>query len=215
MNVRWNIFYWLEDRLAEECSLSVQKFPFRALTPNILILSIFDEFQEECTAYLFRLCYAHSSVSVRFFPFSRLTPYPVAIPESPKPMYKSIDLDAQRKLHADSPSKTPFPHQTEAFAALNQVFRLGKNKSASGMLVLPTGAGKTFTAVRWLCNHVLPKKIKVLWLAPSYYLLDQAAATFKENVREIPDRKTVNIRCVSSSKSHAKASSIDLLGNKD
>jgi superfamily II DNA or RNA helicase len=125
-------------------------------------------------------------------------------------MYESIDLDAQRKLHADSPSKIPFAHQTEAFAALNQVFQLGKKKSASGMLVLPTGAGKTFTAVRWLCNHALSKKIKVLWLAPSYYLLDQAAATFKENVREIPDRKTINIRCVSSSKSHAKASSIQL-----
>ena len=125
-------------------------------------------------------------------------------------MYESIDLDAQRKLHADSPLKTPFAHQTGAFAALNQVFQLGKKKSASGMLVLPTGAGKTFTAVRWLCNHVLPKKIKVLWLAPSYYLLNQAANTFKENVREIPDRKTINIRCVSSSKSHANASSIQL-----
>jgi predicted helicase len=122
-------------------------------------------------------------------------------------MYESIDLDAQRKLHADSPSKTPFAHQTEAFTALNQVFQIGKKKSASGMLVLPTGAGKTFTAVRWLCNHALSKKIKILWLAPSYYLLDQAATTFKENVREIPDRKTINIRCVSSSKSHAKASS--------
>lgn len=125
-------------------------------------------------------------------------------------MYESINLDAQRKLHADSPSKTPFAHQQEAFAKLNQVFQIGKKKSASGMLVLPTGAGKTFTAVRWLCKHALSKNIKVLWLAPSYYLLDQAAATFKENVREIPDRKTINIRCVSSSKSHANASSIQL-----
>ena len=114
-------------------------------------------------------------------------------------MYKSINLDAQRKLFSDSPLKTPFAHQTEAFAALNKVFQVGKKKSASGMLVLPTGAGKTFTAVRWLCNHVLSKKIKVLWLAPSYYLLDQAAATFEENVREISDRQTINIRCVSSS----------------
>ncbi len=125
-------------------------------------------------------------------------------------MYKSINLDAQRKLQTDSPSKTPFAHQTEAFAELNKVFQVGKKKSASGMLVLPTGAGKTFTAVRWLCNHVLSKNIKVLWLAPSYYLLDQAAATFEENVREISGRETINIRCVSSSKSHANASSIQL-----
>lgn len=125
-------------------------------------------------------------------------------------MYKSINLDAQRKLLVNSPLKTPFAHQTEAFAALNKVFQIGKKKSASGVLVLPTGAGKTFTAVRWLCNHVLSKNIKVLWLAPSYYLLDQAAATFEENIREIPDRQTINIRCVSSSKSHATASSIQL-----
>ena len=125
-------------------------------------------------------------------------------------MYKSINLDAQRKLLVNSPLKTPFAHQTEAFAALNKVFQIGKKKSASGILVLPTGAGKTFTAVRWLCNHVLSKNIKVLWLAPSYYLLDQAAATFEDNIREIPDRQTINIRCVSSSKSHAKASSIQL-----
>jgi len=45
-------------------------------------------------------------------------------------MYESIDLDAQRKLHADSLSKTPFPHQKEAFAELNQVFQLGKNNLA-------------------------------------------------------------------------------------
>ncbi len=47
-------------------------------------------------------------------------------------MYESINIDVQRKLHADSTSKTPFAHQTEAFAALNQVFQIGKKKSASG-----------------------------------------------------------------------------------
>jgi len=125
-------------------------------------------------------------------------------------MYESIKIDQQRKSGANSSSKTPFPHQVEAFAALNRVFQIGKKKTASGMLVLPTGAGKTFTAVRWLCTHVLPKNIKILWLAPSYYLLNQAANTFKENAREISNRQTLNIRCVSSNPSHKNASSICL-----
>ena len=125
-------------------------------------------------------------------------------------MYESIKIDLQKKSGTNTSSKTAFPHQVEAFAALNKVFQIGKKKTASGMLVLPTGAGKTFTAVRWLCTHVLPKNIKILWLAPSYYLLNQAANTFKENAKEISDRQTLNIRCVSSNPSHAKASSICL-----
>ena len=125
-------------------------------------------------------------------------------------MYESIKIDQQKKSGDYSTSKTPFPHQDEAFAALNKVFQIGKKKTASGMLVLPTGAGKTFTAVRWLCTHVLPKNIKILWLAPSYYLLNQAANTFKENAKEISDRQTLNIRCVSSNPSHKNASSICL-----
>ena len=125
-------------------------------------------------------------------------------------MYESIKIDLQKKSGTNTSSKTAFPHQVEAFAALNKVFQIGKRKTASGMLVLPTGAGKTFTAVRWLCTHVLPKNIKILWLAPSYYLLNQAANTFKENAKEISDRQTLNIRCVSSNPSHAKASSICL-----
>jgi len=126
-------------------------------------------------------------------------------------MYESINLNKQRELYINSPSKTPFQHQIESFEALNKVFQVGKRKSGSGILVLPTGAGKTLTAVRWLCSHVVPKNIKILWLAPSYNLLDQAAATFRENAREVPEsRQTLNIRCVSSSPSHRQASSIQL-----
>jgi superfamily II DNA or RNA helicase len=124
-------------------------------------------------------------------------------------MYASINLDEQRNNNI--PSKTPFQHQIEAFEALSKTFKFGGEKPGSGILVLPTGAGKTFTAVRWLSNHVIPKNIKILWLAPSFYLLDQAFDTFKKNARDIPSsKKTLNIRCVSSNPSHARASSIEL-----
>lgn len=124
-------------------------------------------------------------------------------------MYISLDLDELRAKYAHSVSKAPFQHQVEAFEALNKTYNFGNNKPSSGILVLPTGAGKTFTAVRWLSNYVIPKNIKILWLAPSFYLLDQAYATFYENAREVSERKKIlNIRCVSSNPSHAKAASI-------
>lgn len=124
-------------------------------------------------------------------------------------VYISIELDKLRAEYASSSSKPPFQHQVEAFEALSKTFNFDHEKPSSGILVLPTGAGKTFTAVRWLSNHVIPKNIKILWLAPSFYLLDQAFGTFYENAREVSEcKKTLNIRCVSSNASHAKASSI-------
>ncbi|MEH2315549.1 DEAD/DEAH box helicase family protein [Nostoc sp.] len=125
--------------------------------------------------------------------------------------YKSINLDQLREQSANHHSKTPFQHQIDAFAALSKTFKFGSEKPGSGILVLPTGAGKTFTAVRWLSDHVIPKNIKILWLAPSFYLLDQAYDTFEKGAKDIPEpKKTLNIRCISSNPSHAKASSIQL-----
>ncbi|MEH2258625.1 DEAD/DEAH box helicase family protein [Nostoc sp.] len=126
-------------------------------------------------------------------------------------MYESINLDQLRDQSVNYHSKTPFQHQIEAFEALSKTFKFGSEKPGSGILVLPTGAGKTFTAVKWLSDHVIPKNIKILWLAPSFYLLDQASDTFFKAAKDIPEpKKTLNIRCVSSNPSHAKASSIQL-----
>ncbi|MFN6540320.1 MAG: DEAD/DEAH box helicase family protein [Nostoc sp. EkiNYC01] len=125
--------------------------------------------------------------------------------------YKSINVNQLRDQFLNHHSQTPFQHQIEAFEALSKTFKFGSDKPGSGILVLPTGAGKTFTSVRWLSDHVIPKNIKILWLAPSFYLLDQAFATFEKGAKDIPEpKKTLNIRCVSSNPSHAKASSIQL-----
>lgn len=74
--------------------------------------------------------------------------------------------------------------------------------------MLPTGGGKTFTAVNWICRNVLPKKIKVLWLAQSSYLLNQAFGSFCDNALEVINRDSINIRVVSGSSEHSKASTI-------
>ena len=49
---------------------------------------------------------------------------------------------------------------------------------AGGIMVLPTGGGKTFTAVRFLCRHPLSKGYRVLWLAHTHHLLEQAFDSF-------------------------------------
>jgi superfamily II DNA or RNA helicase len=125
--------------------------------------------------------------------------------------YESLNLEKLKSQNIHFSPKPPFQHQVEAFKKLSDTFKLDSKTPRSGLLVLPTGAGKTFTAVRWLCNNVIPKNIKILWLAPSFSLLDQAFSTFRENARDIShSKKTLNIRRVSSNPSHAKASSIKI-----
>lgn len=51
--------------------------------------------------------------------------------------------------------------------------------SGAGLLVLPTGGGKTLTATYWLMKSVLDSGGKVLWIAHRYELLNQALNAFE------------------------------------
>ncbi len=125
--------------------------------------------------------------------------------------YISLNLDELREQRANYPLRHPFQHQIESFAALDKTFKAKTGKTGSGILALPTGAGKTFTSVKWLIDHVIPDNIRILWLAPSFYLLDQAFAELYNNAHEISSsRQYLNIRRVSSNSHHAPASSIQL-----
>ncbi|MEH2198107.1 DEAD/DEAH box helicase family protein [Nostoc sp.] len=71
--------------------------------------------------------------------------------------------------------KELYSHQNEAIKALNET-----NKDAfEGLLVLPTGGGKTLTAVHWLLRNFINNKKKVLWIAHRHELLDQALETLQ------------------------------------
>jgi superfamily II DNA or RNA helicase len=86
--------------------------------------------------------------------------------------------------------------------------------------VLPTGGGKTFTAVRFLCRAPLSAGYKVLWLAHTHHLLEQAYDSFaprdllKANalgyeVGMIAEPKSaLNIRVVSSTPGHFPLSTV-------
>lgn len=73
-----------------------------------------------------------------------------------------------------------FPHQEEAIKKLNDFFK-DKTTNTSGILSIPTGGGKTFTAVHWILSELKKQDRKVIWLAQSFELLNQAFQTFSDN----------------------------------
>lgn len=82
--------------------------------------------------------------------------------------------------------KNLLPFQEKVYEQLNDRYddfshqRTVKNSGA--ILSLPTGAGKTLVAVRFILNRVLTDdKKKVLWIAPREELVMQAFITFMEN----------------------------------
>lgn len=123
--------------------------------------------------------------------------------------YYTIDVH-ERMKQVKGNLKQPFPHQKEAFAALSKALPTPINEYKGTLLVLPTGGGKTFTSINWICRNILSKGIKILWLAQSSYLIDQAAKTFMEEVHNAAGREKINLRVVSGSTSHANAGTISL-----
>lgn len=89
----------------------------------------------------------------------------------------------------------------EASRASTQVFQ--------GLLVMPTGAGKTFTTVHWVMREVLNRNPggKVLWLAHRHELLNQAAREFHRLAGLAPGRESLRVRIVSAV--HCSTSQID------
>lgn len=76
----------------------------------------------------------------------------------------------------------PYPLYAFQQAAVETIEARYRQGNMRGLLVLPTGGGKTTTAVEWVMPHLLKGK-RVLWLAHRYELLEQALATFKRSAR--------------------------------
>lgn len=123
----------------------------------------------------------------------------------------SIDLPHEFESNKSNiNSKSPRKHQIAAQAKMSQFF-LGQEKKA-GILVLPTGGGKTYTSVYWLLKNIIQKKGKILWLADQGFLLEQARESFKENILLVDhkQRSKINIRVVSGSDKHSNPNQISV-----
>jgi superfamily II DNA or RNA helicase len=73
--------------------------------------------------------------------------------------------------------RKPHDYQVDAWNRLSaHLAEAASSGVFQGLVVMPTGSGKTFTAVRWLLQNVIARGQRVLWLAHRYELLTQAAA---------------------------------------
>jgi ATP-dependent helicase IRC3 len=97
------------------------------------------------------------------------------MPNQTSDFYREYDLDDARR---HSVAKSPFPHQEEALQKLDKWYKSAPAEARGGILVLPTGGGKTFTACHFICRNPLSEDFKVLWLAHTHHLLEQAFFSF-------------------------------------
>lgn len=121
----------------------------------------------------------------------------------------SIDLKHEFDANINNAnSKSPREHQVLALSEMSKFF--SEQQKKSGILVLPTGGGKTYTSIYWLLKNIISNNGKILWLADQGFLLEQARESFKENILLVDHnrRSQVDIRLVSGSDKHANPNQI-------
>lgn len=86
------------------------------------------------------------------------------------------DVDLENSTAGELPLEQ---FQREAVSSLRTYF-IEENRQR-GMLVLPTGSGKTRTAVYFLLHDMVSQGYQVVWIAHRYMLLEQAEDAFRNN----------------------------------
>lgn len=118
--------------------------------------------------------------------------------------YEPIDIGSSK---ADSRSLI-MPHQQEAVDALTKYFEVDKDiPNRNGILVMPTGSGKTYTAVTWLLTQGVANGYRVVWLVHRQELVNQA---YNEFVKQAPllkgsGLKTLKVLPISGAHEHMSA----------
>lgn len=88
-----------------------------------------------------------------------------------------------------------------------------KKDAASGLLIMPTGSGKSRTATYFLIREMISRGYQILWIAHRYMLLDQAADCFYNFAGlakiENPVIKNYRISCISGEHLSIKSANKD------
>ena len=104
--------------------------------------------------------------------------------------------DTSESLETVMPARGLFPHQKRAASAVEQYLYFEEGRA---MLHLPTGVGKTRTAMSIVASHLRTRSTGlVLWLATSRELLEQAVDEFESTWSAVGDRQVNCLRYWSS-----------------
>lgn len=79
-----------------------------------------------------------------------------------------VEYAGEVQINSGTNPRELYAHQNEAIKKLNEA----NKKAFKGLLVLPTGGGKTLTAMHWLLRNFIDRCKKVLWIAHRHELLD-------------------------------------------
>jgi superfamily II DNA or RNA helicase len=105
--------------------------------------------------------------------------FEIAVPQQ-------IPREELEKQELVNPIRTPFTHQLKAIREIQQNFRDGQSRM---VLHMPTGSGKTRTAMDVICRQFIASPGKtIIWLAYSEELCQQAFDEFKKAWATIGDR---------------------------
>lgn len=117
---------------------------------------------------------------------------------------KTLDMKATKIEEVEL-----YDFQEEAVEALKEHY-IDKGMM-DGMLVMPTGSGKSRTATYFLIKEIIARGYQVIWLAHRHMLIDQAADCFYRfaglSKIENPDIKNYRLSCISGE--HLRMSQID------
>ncbi len=128
--------------------------------------------------------------------------------EEMEDFYREFNLIKARKNPSQINLRT---HQTQAIKDLMGWFKKDLSGNKGGILVLPTGGGKTFTAVRFLCQGPLSEGYKILWLAHTHHLLEQAFYSF--GPKKVDVDKGYEVGFIQEPKNHLNVRVVS--GNKE
>ena len=107
-----------------------------------------------------------------------------------------VNIDLRKTTSREVPL---YDFQEEAVEKLRKDFIT--DQLSAGLLVMPTGSGKTRTATYFLLKYMIPNGYQVIWLTHRHMLVDQAADAFVNNCSLIteanPKAKSFRITCVS------------------
>ena len=106
-----------------------------------------------------------------------------------------IELEYEQNL-----TSLGYPHPYQNFVKLELEERVNKSTGKfSALIVMPTGSGKTRTAVEFMIDFIRNRKdSNVLWIVESPNLAEQSLQTFKDLWKLRGDRKLKAHRCFSN-----------------